>query len=293
MRDHGHDHSHNADHARHERSDPPGPPRPHKQEQEDASTEITEVAHGILRSQLPIAMPGLGHVNCCLLEDEHGVAVVDPGLPGDESERALVDRLGRAGYLVADVHTIVVTHSHPDHYGSAMRLRHETGADVVTHETFRTIWEADALDDEDSATLAINSPDDQAAALERDFSRPSPWGGTCARPSPEFLERMLTAGEPTGGTFAIPGPTMPLTDGQTIKLARREWVAMHTPGHTYDHLCLDDPDHGVVLTGDHVLPSIAAHQRPDTPARSARRVLRIARADGRTRCRVDRATGAR
>jgi len=211
-------------------------------------------------------MPGLGHVNCYLLEDGRGVAVVDPGLPGEESWAAFVDRLERAGYRVDDVHTIVVTHSHPDHYGGAARIRYETGADVITHETFRSIWAADDLGaEEDSSTLEVNLPDDRAAALERYFSRPSPWGGTRAGPPPEFLERMRKAGESTGGTFAIPGPTIPLTDGQTVELARREWVAMHTPGHTYDHLCLFDPEHGVVLTGDHVLPSITPHISGLTP----------------------------
>ncbi len=264
---HHHEH-HRHEHHRHERELHDAPPDrngPRKQEQEDASTEITEVAHGILRSQLPISMPGLGHVNCYLMEDERGVAVVDPGLPGDDSWNALVDRLGEAGFRVGDVHTVVVTHSHPDHYGGAMRLRHETGAEIVTHETFRTIWEADDLGDEDSSTLEINSADDQAEALERYFSRPSPWGGRRAGPSPEFLERLRKAGESHGGAFAIPGPTVPLTDGQTVKLARREWVAMHTPGHTYDHLCLYDPEYGVVLTGDHVLPSITPHISGLTP----------------------------
>jgi glyoxylase-like metal-dependent hydrolase (beta-lactamase superfamily II) len=240
--------------------------RPRKQEQEDASTEITEVAPGILRSQLPISMPGLGHVNCYLLEDERGLAVVDPGLPGEESWMALVDRLGRAGYRVEDVHTIVVTHSHPDHYGGAARLRYETDADIVTHETFRTIWDtADFDDEEDSEALEINSVEDQAAAFERYFSRPNPWGGERSGPSPEFLERMRKAAATTGGTFAIPAPNAPLSDGQTINLARREWTAIHTPGHTYDHLCLFDPEHGVVLTGDHVLPSITPHISGMTP----------------------------
>ena len=105
-----------------------------KQEQEDASTEVTEVAPGIVRTQLPISMPGLGHVNCYVLEDERGIAVVDPGLPGPESWGHLVDRLGRAGWSVDDVHTVVVTHSHPDHFGGAMRLHHEAGADIVTHD---------------------------------------------------------------------------------------------------------------------------------------------------------------
>ncbi len=34
-----------------------------RQEQEPASEDITEVGSGVLRLQLPISMPGLGHVN--------------------------------------------------------------------------------------------------------------------------------------------------------------------------------------------------------------------------------------
>ena len=103
--------------------------------------------------------------------------------------------------------------------------------------------------------------------MERYFAKPSPWGGRRAGPSPEFLERIRDAGGSAGSVFAAPRPTRPLVDGQTIELARREWVAMHTPGHTYDHLCLYDPEFGVVLTGDHVLPSITPHisgLAPDT-----------------------------
>ena len=40
-----------------------------KQEQEPASEEVTEVADGVLRMQLPISLPGLGHVNCYALVD--------------------------------------------------------------------------------------------------------------------------------------------------------------------------------------------------------------------------------
>jgi glyoxylase-like metal-dependent hydrolase (beta-lactamase superfamily II) len=212
---------------------------------------------------LPISLPGLGHVNCYVLEDERGIAVVDPGLPGDDSWHDLVDRLTRAGYGVDDVHTVVVTHSHPDHFGGAMRLRHEAGAAIVTHDSFRTMFDRSEGDDhEDSERLDMNSPDDRAAAMERYFSTPSPWGGRRSGPSPEFLERIRGGG---GGSFATPQPTVRLVDGQTIRLARREWVAMHTPGHTYDHLCLYDPEFGVVLTGDHVLPSITPHISGLTP----------------------------
>ena len=242
------------------------PVRPPKQEQEDATTDVTEVAPGVLRTQLPISMPGLGHVNCYVLEDERGVAVVDPGLPGSDSWGHLVDRLGRAGFGIENVHTVVVTHSHPDHFGGAMRLRHEAGADIVTHESFRTLFDlADLEADEDSSNLDLNDEDARSDALDRHFSQPTPWGGKRHRPPAEFIERMRSSGASSGNVFAAPRPTQTLVDGQTIKLARREWVAMHTPGHTYDHLCLYDPEFGVVLTGDHVLPSITPHIGGMTP----------------------------
>ena len=98
-----------------------------KQEQEPASEEVTEVADGVLRMQLPISLPGLGHVNCYALVDGDGVALVDPGLPGPESWSALVARLKHAEIPVERVHTVVVTHSHPDHFGGSAQLREVGG----------------------------------------------------------------------------------------------------------------------------------------------------------------------
>ena len=41
-----------------------------KQEQEEARTEVTEVAPNVLRMELPVAIPGLRHVNCYALVDD-------------------------------------------------------------------------------------------------------------------------------------------------------------------------------------------------------------------------------
>lgn len=228
---------------------------------------MTEVAPGVLRTQLPISMPGLGHVNCYVLEDERGIAVVDPGLPGSESWDHLVDRLTRAGYRVTDVHTVIVTHSHPDHFGGAYRLRHETGADIVTHQSFQTLLDGtgeatvgeDGTPSEDSADLVFNTAEERIDAIERYLRRPTPWGGRRTGPPREFLEKLWSDDPTSSGLDGALKPTRPLIDGQSIRLARREWLALHTPGHTHDHLCLWDPEHGVVLTGDHVLPTITPH----------------------------------
>jgi glyoxylase-like metal-dependent hydrolase (beta-lactamase superfamily II) len=227
-----------------------------KQEQEPASAEVTEVAPGILRSQLPIRLPGLGHVNTYLLADDRGVAVVDPGLPGPRSWRALVDRLDQAGYRPRDVHTVVVTHSHPDHFGGAGKLREDHGAEVLTHRSFRTWFDA-AEDD------AIGEP---ATNGTRPEPEPPPWAAALPWRDGEAMHvplkhrlrrRVLT-------TLAkryvrTPRPTTRVDDTEVVHLAGREWVSMHTPGHTPDHLCLHDPATGIVLSGDHVLPTITPH----------------------------------
>src|SRR5262245_41977519 len=149
--------------------------RPRRQEQERASREVTEVAPGILRAQLPIDMPGLGHVNCYVLEDSRGVAIVDPGLPGRRPFGALVERLASAGIPLKRVHTVVVTPSHPDHFGGAEWVRQETGADIVTHQRFRMIWDRTEPPDLDVEDVA-----EQAAAADTTRRRPwdpPPWGG--------------------------------------------------------------------------------------------------------------------
>lgn len=228
--------------------------RPRRQEQEPAGAEVTEMAPGILRSQLPISLPGLGHVNCYFLEDERGVAIVDPGLPGPQSWRALVHRLKQAGYKPKHVHTVIVTHSHPDHFGGAGRMRDSYGAEVISHRSFRTWFdptEDDGLDpDAEAETTTATSP----------FGRQMPWRADSTFQPP--LKRRLKFGlyrHVLKRFMRTPAPTRRVDDAEVITLARREWVSLHTPGHTNDHLCLFDPANGIVLSGDHVLPTITPH----------------------------------
>ncbi len=73
-----------------------------RQEQEPARSAVTEVAPDVLRLELPIRMPGLGHVNCYAIVDERGAAIIDPGLPGPTTWRVLQDRLKQADLAVKD-----------------------------------------------------------------------------------------------------------------------------------------------------------------------------------------------
>jgi glyoxylase-like metal-dependent hydrolase (beta-lactamase superfamily II) len=269
---------------------PPSRPRLPKQEQEPASDEVTEVAPNVLRMQLPIWMPGLGHVNMYGLVDERGIAVVDPGLPGPQSWKALKARLRSAGYGLRDVHTVVVTHSHPDHFGGAGRIAREAGAELVTHHSFstwtvkgpspqRAISESEARRAEMEAAAVAQSVDrlpeelptiadvggddpdvvhddtEEREATAMKWGTTTPWG--TKNPGPPLKRRVLIRAMRL--LFTPPTPTKRVHHGERLALAGRDWFAIHTPGHTVDHLCLFDPESGTLLCGDHVLPTITPH----------------------------------
>ncbi len=264
----------------------PNSARPTKTEQLPASEEIVEVAPGVIRMQLPIWMPGLGHVNMYGLLDDRGLAVVDPGLPGPQSWKALTARLKAAGFRVADVHTVVVTHSHPDHFGGAGRIARTSGGRLVTHHSFstwtvkgpsatRTISEHEAQElelaaahtaqvldvpPEELPTIAddadvVRDDTDEEETTSRPWGSATPWG---TRNSGPPLKRRIQI-RAMRLLFTPPEPTQRVHHGERLTLAGREWWAVHTPGHTVDHLCLYDPEHGVLLAGDHVLPTITPH----------------------------------
>ena len=63
---------------------------------------------------------------------------------------------------------------------------------------------------------------------------------------PPFRRRMMIRA--MRFLFSPPEPTERVRHGERIVIGRREWRAVHTPGHTVDHLCLWDPEHGTLLT---------------------------------------------
>jgi len=247
-----------------------------RQEQEDARDEVTEVAPGVMRMELPIRMPGLGHVNCYALEDGDGIALVDPGLPGPASYKALMDRLKRGGFEPRHVHSVIVTHSHPDHFGGADRLARDCGAKVIAHRSFG--WgsfgqshdhgeepevSVDDLEAQKNGGAAPAEPPTPSAAIERramsfHHGGTTPWGG--AAPRPPLRSRLrYSAMRMIGRRSFLPAISDPVEHGDVLHLAGREWFVLHTPGHTSDHFCLHDPAEGTFLAGDHVLPTITPH----------------------------------
>jgi glyoxylase-like metal-dependent hydrolase (beta-lactamase superfamily II) len=58
-----------------------------------------------------------GYSYAWVLKTPHGAALVDAGV--DPSGKALLDELKAQGLTPNDVHTVLITHGHPDHYAAA------------------------------------------------------------------------------------------------------------------------------------------------------------------------------
>jgi glyoxylase-like metal-dependent hydrolase (beta-lactamase superfamily II) len=154
------------------------------------------------------------------------VAVIDPG-PDLASHR---DALAAA--LVGEkVVAIVVTHCHADHSPLAAWLAAETGAPTVAVGPHPAIElpEDGLLDDEwsdlDDADLAGA---DDAAVDRTDEPR-------------ETIDTAFT-------------PDIRVADGEPVAEAPG-WTltAVHTPGHTSNHLCVAFPEERALFSGDHVM----------------------------------------
>lgn len=57
-------------------------------------------------------------------------------------------------------------------------------------------------------------------------------------------------------------PTIELSGGETVTLGGTDFEVLHTPGETWDAICLHDPASGTIFTGDLVLPDSVATPDP-------------------------------
>ncbi len=207
-----------------EASEPPLPP-------------VERVRPGLWSIPVPIPNNPLRYVLVYAFETDRGPYLVDAGWNTDDAYRTLVEGLGQAGFDVADVKGVLVTHIHPDHYGLAGRIREASGAWVGLHPADAALIE-DRYDDPDDLIERMG------AMLRRD--------GAPA----EEIETLRSASMPVRSWVWAVTPDVLIEDGDRPEIPGWDLTAIWTPGHSPGHICLYEGSHRLMLSGDHVLPRI-------------------------------------
>ena len=152
--------------------------------------------------------------------------LVDPGPPGTAGE--LFEQLSRHHVSLGDIGLIVLTHGHPDHFGSAAQLKEWTRAPLAVHE----------LDAEyvSFGSVPVLKPVTRLGAL--------------------FRSLFTLKSEPVE-------PDIMLHDGDKLGRYAGRGRVIQTPGHTAGSISILLPD-GMCIAGDLLMRGISA-RTPSTP----------------------------
>ena len=89
---------------------------------------VDHLPESTLAFELPTPFP-VGPVNCYVLLEEP-VTVIDPGMLFGDTIATVGAELAAVGLGVDDVDAVVITHAHPDHYGTAGWLAEKADAPI-------------------------------------------------------------------------------------------------------------------------------------------------------------------
>jgi glyoxylase-like metal-dependent hydrolase (beta-lactamase superfamily II) len=205
-----------------------------------AAGESREVAPGVRWVRMPLPFV-LNHINLWLLEDGDGWTVVDTGLATEvtrEHWRTIFARdLGGK-----PVRRVIVTHMHPDHVGLA---------GWITRKYEAPLW---------ITRLEYMS----CRMLVADTGREAPKDGERFYRAAGWDEDALDSYRVRFGGFGkavsrLPDSFRRLAEGDTIAIGGRQWRLVTGNGHSPEHACLWQPELGLFISGDQVLPRISSN----------------------------------
>ncbi len=138
------------------------------------------------------------------------ICLIDSGVAG--ADRLIFDSIRHTGRSAAEIDSIVLTHSHPDHIGAARAIRQVTGCSIAAHPAEKA-WIED-----------VNLQCRQ-------------------RPVPGF--GVLVGGSVNVDRDLADGDMVDLGDGMTLEV-------LHTPGHSSGSISLLLRPDNVLFCGDAV-----------------------------------------
>ncbi len=252
-----------------------------------------EIVAGLHQLKTPMTGPALPYMMPYVFEEADGIALFDAGFGTPEATRAMREQLAALGYEPKHIRRLIVSHAHPDHLGMARWVKDQSPDMELVMLGREWQWIQDRwLDNEHWTRLSdrwlvrhgIPQTEIDEAHAQAALSPTSPRVVPGAAPAARAAVPARPAGAGDGGdgedeltlataeeeaeeraaarrSRSMPGfdiePDVKLEDGEVYAFDRWRLQAVWTPGHTPGHLCMYEPVHRLMFTGDHVLPHIS------------------------------------
>ena len=200
---------------------------------------MTEVTPGIYQLKIPMPQKDvlLGYVNVYLVKGNNGCLLIDTGWSTDEAFDSLKSQLAELGLGIKDISQLVCTHFHPDHYGLAGKLKQVAGTKIALHDQ------------------EIDLIDPRYMHMDTLLERVARWLHINGVPE-NTLSELKMASVDIARFVAPTTPDITLYGGETISAGSFSFQVLWTPGHSPGHICLYEPDRKILVSGDHILPTI-------------------------------------
>ncbi len=171
--------------------------------------------------------------NLYAIPDEKGFSLIDVGCGGYSGIENLKNGLAYWGLDLQKLHTVVLSHAHPDHMGAISWIMENVNPTVYIHDLEVT-----------SAMDSVNLLDTFDISLAKEKFIP-----------PEEDENfqkfdLFKVFTDSGCNMGEVKNLTRIHDGDILSMGDFSFQVLHTPGHSPGHISLFEKNHGILFAGD-------------------------------------------
>lgn len=205
---------------------------------------VREVFANIFQIKVQLPHSPLGHLNSYLIKSEEKNLLIDTGLNFPQAFQSLREGISKAGIRLEELTEILLTHFHVDHVGLIPRFKEASeNIKLLMHRV-----------EVELSRLMSNEFEGYMESMEaflEAHGAPSSIAMNLQRFHPAFFNPQAYQ--------ELASSALSLEDGQEISVGDYNFQVLWTPGHSPGHICLYEPSLKILVSGDHLLPTITPH----------------------------------